>query len=345
MVKGGASDGSNSEGRPNLTKRPHFVPAVYLRAWSDDADQVVVKRRGHADVFTPNVTNVAVEAGIYGAGNIGQGRENLFGQVEDMWLGLRQSLIRSGGHVARLERDAISVFAALQLIRTREHVAQIEFVHRFADFSRRRPVERQDVRTFLAERHLKFDPSEGEVEGAWSHLAYVLKDDNMPTREQMLEISIGIATGKLAPILGKMGWSVEHCQSPKLFTSDRPVMSWRTPSLRDSYEGMGIDTAEEIRFPIGPRDLLVMRPSEQNHGPRVVQSRRFERVNADVALQCHELVVATPSVEGLIRSLPLAPHRPVLRFNMAPGVRRLADGTEEEMGDIIHSWIPARADR
>ena len=35
------------------TKRPHFVPVSYLRAWAGDGDRVAVRRRSEANVFTP----------------------------------------------------------------------------------------------------------------------------------------------------------------------------------------------------------------------------------------------------------------------------------------------------
>jgi hypothetical protein len=41
-----------------------------------------VRRRGAAEAFTPNVINVAVDAGIYGRGDAAQAREKMFGQLE-----------------------------------------------------------------------------------------------------------------------------------------------------------------------------------------------------------------------------------------------------------------------
>ena len=117
------------------TKRSHFVPACYLRAWADGDDKVAVRRRGAAKMFTPNVINVAVDAGIYGRGRAGQAREQMFGQLEEAWPELRASLTSHGGAVTTEVRLAVSLFAALQLARTREHVAQLEFMNSFARFS------------------------------------------------------------------------------------------------------------------------------------------------------------------------------------------------------------------
>ena len=59
------------------TKRPHFVPVCYLRAWADAGDKVAARRRDATEAFTPNVINVAVDAGIYGRGDVAQAREKM----------------------------------------------------------------------------------------------------------------------------------------------------------------------------------------------------------------------------------------------------------------------------
>jgi hypothetical protein len=327
------------------TKRPHFVPACYLQAWADGDDQIAVRRRDSMKTFTPNVINVAVEAGIYGRGRAGQTRERMFGQLEEAWPDLRAALIGRGGAVGTDVRSAVSLFAAIQLARTREHVAQLEFLNSFARFSARRPVEREDIRAFLTERHLRFPPSDREVEAAWT-FAYVTLNNGEPLgKDEVMAILLGVAVREIGPRLARFHWTVEHCRRPMLFTSDRPVMCWRPRSARDEYEGIGVETAEEIRMPLTPQDLLVIRPVGLDGGIQQVQPRRFERVNAAVASQCHELVVTTPSRARSLELLPMAKHRPVLRFDMAPGVRQLPDGREEPMGDILHTWIPTRAAR
>jgi len=82
-----------------VTKRPHFVPAAYLRGWANGEDQVAVRRRGTVKAYTPNIINVAVEAGIYGRGAAGQSREEMFGSLEETWPELREALTSRGGRV------------------------------------------------------------------------------------------------------------------------------------------------------------------------------------------------------------------------------------------------------
>jgi Protein of unknown function (DUF4238) len=326
------------------TKRPHFVPATYLRAWADDDDQVAVRRRNNVKVYTPNVINVAVEAGVYGRGAVGQAREEIFCSLEGSWPNLREALTNQSGGVDTVVRNQVSLFAAIQLVRTRERLAQAEFLSSFAAFSARRPVAKDDIRVFLTERWLRYSPSDSEVEAAWS-IAYVALRDGEPlSKDEVISMLLGIAIREIAPRLIRSRWTVEHCRKPMLFTSDRPVMYWRPRSPRDKYEGIGLENAEEIRMPLTPHDLLVFRPVGLDGGIEQVQPRRFERVNAAVASQCHEFVVAAPSRRRELQLLPIASHRPVLRFNMAPGVRVLADGREEPMGDVVHMWVPTHAE-
>jgi hypothetical protein len=329
---------------PQKTKRPHYVPECYLLAWAESGNQVAVRRRSSIKVPKPNVVNVAVEAGIYGRDEAAEVREKIFGSFEERWSDLRNLLVTQGGAVTGDVRSAISLFAAIQLVRTREHLAQVEFLNNFGEFSSRRPVERDDIRAFLEERHLRFPPSEREVEAAWT-LAYVMFNKGGPlTKGEVMRMLFGIAIRELAPRLERYSWTVEHCRKPLLFSSDRPVMHWRRPSPRDRYEGIGLETADETRMPLTPNDLLVIRRSDVETAIQQVQPKRFDRVNMDIASQCHEFVIATPSMARDLELLTLAKHRPVLRFDIGPGFQQMPDGRREPTGDVLHSWVPVHAD-
>jgi hypothetical protein len=316
-----------------------------LKAWADDGDQVAVRRRARAEVFTPNIINVAVNAGIYGADDDGvSAREEMFGRLEADWPRLRDALINKGGALSEGDMAAISVFAAVQLSRTRERVAQAEFLSDFAAFSEDRPVAKKDVRAFLVERHLRFEPSDAEVEGAWIFASFALNDGEPQTKDEVMEMLFRIAQNEIGPRLTTMfGWTLQHCSKPTLLTSDRPVMCWRPRSRRDYYEGVGVENCDEIRWPLTPRDLLVLQPRTADGGVEQVSSTRFERVNAGVASQCHEFIVGTLKCRQNLEHIPMEEHRPVLRFDVAPGLEVLPDGREKSLGDILHMWFPAHA--
>ena len=247
--------------------RSHFVPRVYLRAWADEAGRLAVRRRSETVAALRHVGIIGVDRGLYGTGPSAEARERMFGQIESAWLATRPALIDAGGLLPRGERDAAAVFIAMQMARTREKLIQIEFVSDFARFDAQRPVERESVRRYLRERHLRADPSDQEVEGAWTVLRALLNGGGAPpSKDEIMGNLMNAAVREVAPRLGAMRWTLERCRKPSLLTSDRPAMCWRPPSFRDAFEGIGIENAVEVRVPVAPRHLLVLRHAGLNTG-------------------------------------------------------------------------------
>src|SRR5450631_2889061 len=73
-------------------------------------------------------------------------------------------------------------------------------------------------------------------------------------------------------------------------TTDRPVAVWRRDPSSLAYMGTGIASADEVRFALGPHDLLVLRPSfpEQR---TVVDAARVLAVNRQLASHCYDMVI------------------------------------------------------
>lgn len=321
------------------TKRSHFVPRVYLRAWAEGS-RVVVRRRGRPHCFASHIDNVAVRNYLYGIGEIGQQRERMFGDLEGEWADLRAALLSDGGLINANARHKVSIFIALQYIRTDNHGAQMRFVRDFAAYSSARPVSREDMRDFLLKKILHFPPADREVEGAWTIACVGLNNGSPPSVDEEMRVLFDIAVRRIAPLLGEYSWSVEHCSKPILLTSDRPVMTWRPRSPRDQFEGVGLATADEIRFPLTPSDLLIIRRAGYQEGVRTVQTKRFRRVNADIASQCQDQIIGAIASRVEMEALPLADWRPSIRFNVGPGWQIADDGTEENIGDVVHMWSP-----
>lgn len=322
------------------TKRSHYVPQVYLRAWANDRNQVAVRRRGSVDCFKSNIKDVAVQSHLYGKGLNGQIREQMFGNLEGEWPAMRAALLADGGLIQAPMRDKVALFMALQFIRTHKQGAQMKFFRALSEWTTVRPISKEDVRRFLQERILHFAPSDQEVEGAWS-LAYIaLKDGPPPSIDEEMGIHFDLAVKKVAPLLTEYSWAVEHCPKPILMTSDRPFMTWRPPSYRDAYEGVGIGNSDELRFPLTPSDLLVIQRGNYQIGVHTVQPKRFMRVNAAVASQCQDQIIGTVKNSADMRALRLADWRPMIRFNTGPGWLESSDGSRERMDDVIHTWSP-----
>jgi len=328
-----------------VTKRPHYVPAGYLRAWADN-ETVCCRRRDRAISFPTNVKNVAVEAGIYGTGSLGQAREDMFRQTEDDWPALRRRLT-STGDLHGNARTVVALFTAIQLIRTRESLARSNFIADAAASTEERPIPPAAIRRFLREQHLGFEPNSAEVEAAWTMVQYATDQDNPPSRDEVLGIMLEVAVTELAPRLEKMQWTVEHCSVPMLMTSDRPVMMWRRPNSNGDppEEGIGLANADEIRLPLAPSELLVIAHQKRSTTPLRVGPKRFRAVNRHTAAQCYEFAAGTVQQKHRLDDLNLAGRSPVLRFNIAPGYQQIGQGAEPTGNDIIHTWIPYSEER
>jgi hypothetical protein len=156
----------------------------------------------------------------------------MFGQFETDWPRLRQKLIDAG-------TPLVSLFVGLQWSRTSESFERREFLAKIAAYSDERPLSRETVRRYLAERHLGFPPEDGEVEGAWTLANFVLGNGTVPTRDESVRMATEFAVKELAPRIFARSWTVETCRKPVLITSDRPVMLWRPKSFRDQFEASG----------------------------------------------------------------------------------------------------------
>jgi hypothetical protein len=321
-------------------KRHHFVPEVHLRAWCDTNGQVAVRRRGEDATFIAHPSNVGVEAGLYGSGLEALWREKNFGLLEDQWSRLRAELINRG-HLHGRDRDLASTFMALQIARTREHIAQATFVSELAEFTEERPPTQPSVRRFIQERH-GHDPEEPEVAAAWTLAVSQLQQGSPPSFDEAFSISMDIAIRRLAPLIDGLHWRVETTVSPILWTSDRPVMPWPPPSPRDVFEGVGYGDCDEIRMPLTPVAMLVL-DRRASRSPSRVDPSRFHDYNRDIALQCYEFLACSPGRRARLNRHGLASNRPAVRFHIAPGTYVDRDGTHSSMGDVVHTWIPLRA--
>jgi hypothetical protein len=325
---------------PSRPKRHHYVPEVYLRAWSDGAGRVAVRRRGQPTVFLTKPVNVGVETRLYGDGAEALWRERNFNLLENEWPRVRAELQKRGS-LGGSDRDLASMFMALQIVRTREHIARDTFASEPAAFTEKRPPSRETVCAFITERY-GHTPAESEVEAAWALAGFqIMATPPLPLGEAF-SMSMDIATTKLAPLLGGLEWRVELASEPILWASDRPVMPWRPPGPRDEFEGVGYADSDEIRMPLGPTAMLVLQ-RRTSSTPVHVDAHRFHAYNKDIALQCYEFAVCTPGRRGRLEDLALAPSRPPVRFNTGPGYREDPDGTRSPIGEILHMWIPLRS--
>lgn len=303
-------------------------------------------RRRDGTVFESDTINVAVEAGMYDIPTptgVSMALEEALAVVDGAAVSAMRVIDESGlpPSVGSQERFALSVYIALLMTRSPEARERAGFPARVVQFLNGRPLTHELVAEYLERVHLREKPRDAEVDGAYTLVSVVMQDPETLTHEATLDLMLS-SVDALRPAVDAMSWAIELDRKGRLITSDSPVVLWRKPTWRDAYEGVGINNAEEVRFPLDPTKMLVL-----SHRSTAMTSRmsgeRARAVNADVAVACHNFVVGRPDQRNVIERLKIGEHRPVMRFNVAPGYQRNPDGTTTKMeGEIVHFWIPRR---
>lgn len=329
----------------NRPRRHHVVPRFYLNRWGGESERLAVRRRtGHS--FVAGTHNVAVESGFYDivepSGTVSTAVEVWLGRVEHAAADVLAAIETTGEppRTGTQARRALAEFLALQFTRTPEQRERTLFPERVRTWLDGRDLTRDLMHEYLRDVHLRFEPAADEIEGAFSFVAVALNDPDGMTDTDAVDLMVRSAQN-VAPAIEGLHWSIEHDRRGRFISSDTPLTLWRPPSPRDSFEGIGVVTATEIRFPLDPWIQLVLAPDERPLAIDVATDRP-RHCNADVAYGCHHMVFGSVEQAALIGRLPLASHRPVLRFAQGPGFTERADGTLEPIGDIIHNWVPRR---
>lgn len=306
-----------------VTRRPHYVPQTYLRAWTppNKADRRIAYRRRNAEeALITSTRNVAVACGIYGTGELGQAREESFQQLETEWPGLRDDLI-AHGDLQGDRRQLLSVFMAVQLTRTMKHTNTVMFMSDLFASTTERPISPSAVHDFL--RALDgTDPDDAEVEAARQFVSGAPAGPPL-TRDDALKMCATLALD-YAPRLEAKSWTVRRFRSHALWTNDCPVHPWRRLHPDGPVGGIGIETADEVRFPLSPAALLVMtRPGT------AASNASARQVNGEIAKQCQQFVVATQEATDALDRLEWSKPPPRLRF-------RTIDGN---LGEAFHIYV------
>jgi len=324
-------------------KRQHFVPKAYLERFARDGKVLVRRRDGRT--FEADPINVAVEAGMYDVPTptgTSSAIEEALAEVDDQAV-LAMRAIDAAGRVPEYgspPRQALSIFLALQITRTPEARERAMFPLRVAEYIGDRPLSKELMAEYLERVHLQFRPTDNEIWAAFDFVGYALRDREALTPAFMWQVQLASIT-ESAPTIHRMTWSLEVDRKERLATSDTPMVQWRTPTPRDRFEGFGIMNAEEARFPLDPGKQLVLRHRGTAASARL-GGERARSCNADLAAGCYHFIIGRPDQRAAIAGLPLAEHRPVMRFNTAPGFEVGPDGVRRPIGDILHTWVPRR---
>ncbi|MEP6468154.1 MAG: DUF4238 domain-containing protein [Chloroflexota bacterium] len=246
--------------------------------------------------------------------------------------------VPDGGSEAR---HALAVFLALQFTRTTHHREQVMFPARVAKWAGQLPLSEELVAEYLESVHLGFPPRPREAEGAFLYVSKAL-DDGAATSEFAIEIASAMID-ELVPRLLSLNWTLEMDPKRRLITSDTPVVVWRKPTRKDDFEGVGIENAGELRFPLDPGKQLVLSRRKRLRELRL-ETHRVRRSNVDMADGCHRFVVGRPDQSSILAGLSLGSRAPVMRFNVAPLLVQTPDGRRVREGEAMHMFVPRRLD-
>lgn len=343
---GDLSQGTVTMSDMSQPKRHHFVPRAYLERFGRDS-RLLIRRRDGTSPFVANATNIAVECGFY-AIDRPDGTKSV--EVEELLANIDTHAIKAIRNIDQTgslpdsdseDREALAAFIALHLTRTPEQRERVLFPLRVSEYAAGRQVTQPLVAEYLEKIHLGFKPSETEAQAAFELAEYVLRTPEVLTREFAIQTMLRTVP-QLKARLKQRSWTLEVARKPRLITADTPVVIWRSPTERDQFEGIGVDNAEEIRFPLDTQKQIVLLPDDAPERTVTIEPARVRSCNADVASGCHQFAIGHPNRPRVLEQVALARNRPVLRFDTGPGFEIAPDGSRTYMGEIHHTWVPRR---
>jgi len=328
-------------------KRHHQVPMFYLGRFASGGKVLVRRRDGKH--YETNPLNVAVESGYYdvpdGTGGVSKEVEKGLAGVE----GMADAALSQIDRTLRLPDPAdpvnatLTLFIGLQMARTTEHRERVLFPQRVVVWLNGREATPGLVAEYLETQHLGFRPADGEVDGAYILVREAVTNEPRTLTEEfavemMLRSAIELSRRVLA-----LNWTLELARQGEFITSDSPVVIWRKPSRRDEYQGIGIETAEELRLPLDPRKQLVLSRRRRSRSVMEVEPHRVSHSNEDMADACHRFIIGTPANPGSLTSQRLDRWRPTIRFNVGPLLDEGATLGRAARGEVVHVWTPRSA--
>lgn len=327
-------------------KRHHFVPRAYLERFGRES-RLLIMRRDSSKPFVANATNIALECGFYaiekpdGAKSVEV--EELLADIDTQAIEAIRNIDKRSALPTRQsdDRELLAAFIALQMTRTPEQRERVFFPLRVSQYAAGREITQPLVAEYLEKVHLGFRPTDSEAQAAFEFAEYVMRTPDLLTTEFAIQTMLRTVPTLRARILQR-SWTLEIARKPRLIAADAPVVIWRAPTARDRYEGVGVDNAEEIRFPIDSGKQIVLRPDNVPERTVTIEPARVRSCNSDIAAGCHHFVVGHPDRPRVLEHVDLAPKRPVMRFNTGPLYEEGPDGTLIHKGEVLHTWVPRR---
>lgn len=286
-----------TKGKDKIGSRHHLLPKFYMTNFANHKGKVGTINRTNGEVrLNSSPNNILIQRDFYTFLNLEMESDGsvevLISQIE----GLACDVIRRRLTVFQrfpMDNDdswALSYFAALQLLRGRRMRRTIEILGDFYAKTKLVGVNESNAREFLLDAGL--DASEEEVAKLIEFKTHLPEIYITPTTNDHIQFIL-MSISPWASMFRNRPISLVKFDLPILVTSDEPFLFYH----EDSYRKNGIAIADEILFPIDPKNLLVFGKMGTNDS-RYIQcpSRKFDSKEFNKAMfeNSHEMVIFNP---------------------------------------------------
>lgn len=241
-------------------RRHHLVPRWYLKRFATAKDKIGVLDRGAQKRYVATVRKVGAEVGFYDVEAEGLPRdavEQLLGHVEAPASAATRKLTTSGPMcLSAKERSSVALFVATQSLRGAD---RRDFADAISDAMGKAHFVGASEATLRREYELVAGEESSEADFlAWRD--WIRDTDNYRIKEKGVvpRLIVEHAAPYAAFLSAEYSWAVVRFPLPALITCDVPVGLWREPG-DPPWMGVGMATADEVRVPLDPSHVLVLR--------------------------------------------------------------------------------------
>lgn len=321
-------------GSTSAPKRHHQVPRVYIRRFSTSKGKIAVYDRydrSHKRSFGRPVEKIAVENGFYdfqtSDGTVSKDAEKALERVEAAGKVAMDAIDhRPPGWSGPTEEERIllSIFIAVQAVRTREYrQAQEEMDDLWYRMQLDLNLADVDHRARFLERTNGRPPGREELEFA-RLLSESIEDLRFRLDRREALMKMFKESEAVAPFIASRPWTLLETRKRAFVTSDRPVTLWRQRTEEDRHYGVGIITADAIYFPLDPYKVLVLGTGfDGGWHVDIPTTSEVRHINQEVAHWSQRWVLHHPDHVRPLDGLTIPAEGPVLHINgiaVRPGV-------------------------
>lgn len=279
-----------------MGQRHHLVPRFYLERWAVPGRALKAIRRSTGEVLVRRAKTVAFETDAYAIESPIEGKsyvveEALSALESEAAIALRNML--SSWPPSQKDKESWSLLMAFQLTRgaafrdNQNTIAEYMLKTQMALDSREPAVMHQRLEA------AGLEPTDENLE-----LLREMMDEpdsyRMALRPAyLLKHAFEIAFEALRYLVLRE-WSLVHIDLPLFVTCDHPLSLHSRSQNLGPFGSVGLMTADEIWMPLDPRVVLVMTHPDTEPRVGTVPIEEVPGLNARIALECDEWVVAHP---------------------------------------------------